>query len=52
MQISLLLAVFKAYLEEAKDVADVDILSDLAEKNNVMSKAEVRHITFLSFDAF
>jgi len=40
MQISLLLGVFKAYLQEAKDIADIDLLSDLAEQNNVMPKAE------------
>jgi predicted DsbA family dithiol-disulfide isomerase len=40
MQISLLLAVFKAYLQEAKDIGDIDILSDLAEQTNVMPKSE------------
>jgi len=40
MQISLLLAVFKAYLSEAKDIADIEVLSDIAEQNNIMPKDE------------
>ena len=44
MQISVILAVFKAYLQDAKDIADIDLLSDLAEENNVMSKNEVRQL--------
>lgn len=44
MQISVLLAVFKAYFEEAKDIADTDLLSNIAEKNNLMSRDEVRQI--------
>ena len=43
-QISVILAVFKAYLQDAKDIADIDLLSDLAEQNNVMTKNEVRHL--------
>ena len=44
MQISLLLDVFKAYLQEAKDIADIDLLSDLAEQNKIMPKDEVRRV--------
>jgi len=45
MQISLILAVFKAFLQEAKDINDIDVLADLAEQNKVMSKDEA--LTFL-----
>ena len=44
MQISLLLAVFKAYLQEAKDIGDIDLLADLAEELKVMPKDEVRQV--------
>lgn len=44
MQVPVVLAVFKAYLQDAKDIADIDLLSDLAEQNNVMSKNEVRQL--------
>ena len=44
MQISFLLAVFKAYLQEAKDIGDIDILADLSEQLKVMPKDEVRRI--------
>lgn len=44
MQISLLLAVFKAYLQEAKDIGDIELLADLAEQVKVMPKDEVRRI--------
>jgi len=46
MQIPLILAVFKAYLQEAKDIDDIDLLSDLAEQNKMMSKDEA--VTFLN----
>lgn len=41
-QLPFLCAVFRAYLEEGKDVADVDVLSDICEQTGVMSKQEVR----------
>ena len=49
MQISVILAVFKAYLQDAKDIASIDLLSDLAEQNNVMSKHEVRQLLIAFF---
>ncbi|KAE9408485.1 thioredoxin-like protein [Gymnopus androsaceus JB14] len=39
-QLPFLCAVFRAYLEEGKDVADVDVLSDICEQTGVMSKQE------------
>ena len=49
MQISVILAVFKAYLQDEKDIADIDLLSDLAEQNNVMSKNEVGRLSIPFF---
>jgi predicted DsbA family dithiol-disulfide isomerase len=40
-QLPFLCAVFRAYLEECKDVADLDVLSTIAEETEVMSKQEV-----------
>ncbi|KIK62475.1 hypothetical protein GYMLUDRAFT_41927 [Collybiopsis luxurians FD-317 M1] len=39
-QLPFLCAVFRAYLEEDKDVADLDVLSEIAEQSGVMSKGE------------
>ncbi|KAJ3716079.1 thioredoxin-like protein [Lentinula raphanica] len=47
-QLPFLCAVFRAYLEENKDVADLDVLSDLAEQTGVMSKKEA--LDFLHSD--
>jgi predicted DsbA family dithiol-disulfide isomerase len=40
-QIPLLCAVFKAHMEDAKDIADINVLAELAESTGTMSKAEV-----------
>ncbi|KAJ3866652.1 thioredoxin-like protein [Lentinula novae-zelandiae] len=39
-QLPFLCAVFRAYLEEGRDVADLDVLSDISEQTGVMSKQE------------
>ena len=41
LQIPLLCAVFKAHMEDAKDIADINVLAELAESTGTMSKAEV-----------
>lgn len=41
LQIPLLCAVFKAYMEDAKDIADINVLAELAESTGTMSKVEV-----------
>jgi len=45
-QLPFLCAVFRAYLEEGKDVADLNVLSTIAEETGVMSKQEA--IDFLN----
>ncbi|KAF5392364.1 hypothetical protein D9757_001464 [Collybiopsis confluens] len=45
-QLPFLCAVFRAYLEEGKDVADLDVLSDIAAQTSVMPKQEA--IDFLN----
>jgi len=40
LQLPILSAIFKANLEEEKDIADVDVLAELAEKVGMMSKDE------------
>ncbi|KAK7454440.1 hypothetical protein VKT23_011196 [Stygiomarasmius scandens] len=39
-QLPLLCTLFKAYLEDGKDIADLDVLSDIAEQVGVFSKEE------------
>jgi predicted DsbA family dithiol-disulfide isomerase len=42
LQVPLLCAVFKAHMEDEKDIADINVLAELAESAGTMSKAEVR----------
>jgi len=48
LQIPLLCAVFKAHMEDAKDIADINVLAELAESTGTMSKAEA--VAFLESD--
>jgi predicted DsbA family dithiol-disulfide isomerase len=48
LQIPLLCAVFKAYMEEGQDIANIDVLADLAERTGTMSRADA--IAFLESD--
>lgn len=41
LQLPLLCALFKAHLEDGRDIADLDVLSDLAEGVGMMTKEEV-----------
>ncbi|THV02882.1 hypothetical protein K435DRAFT_652692 [Dendrothele bispora CBS 962.96] len=41
-QLPLLCALFKAFLEDGKDIADPNVLSDIAQEVGVFSKEEVR----------
>ncbi len=41
LQTPLLCAVFKAHLEEGKDIGDIDVLSDIAASVGMMTKDEV-----------
>jgi predicted DsbA family dithiol-disulfide isomerase len=41
-QLPLLCALFRAFLEDGQDIADLDVLSDIAQQVGVFSKAEVR----------
>ncbi len=45
LQLPLFLAIFKAYLQEGKDIADIDLLSDVAAEVDVMSKEQVASIS-------
>ncbi|KAF9048466.1 thioredoxin-like protein [Panaeolus papilionaceus] len=47
-QVPLLCAVFKAHMEEGKDIADINVLADLAESTKTMSREQA--ITFLQSD--
>jgi len=47
-QVPLLCAVFKAYMEEGKDIGDINVLADLAEGTGTMSKADA--VAFLESD--
>jgi predicted DsbA family dithiol-disulfide isomerase len=42
MQVPYLMAIFRVHLQEAKDIADIDVLSDIAAEVGMMTKAEVR----------
>ncbi|KIM40482.1 hypothetical protein M413DRAFT_72880 [Hebeloma cylindrosporum] len=48
LQIPLLCAVFKAHMEDAKDIADINVLAELAESTGTMSKEEA--LAFLQSD--
>jgi len=48
LQIPLLCAVFKAHMEEGKDIADINVLADLAQNTGTMSRADA--IAFLESD--
>ncbi|PPQ77120.1 hypothetical protein CVT25_010814 [Psilocybe cyanescens] len=47
-QIPLMCAVFKAYMEEGRDIADINVLAELAESSGTMSKDDA--IKFLESD--
>ncbi|KAG5652768.1 hypothetical protein H0H81_003706 [Sphagnurus paluster] len=42
LQLPILCGIFKANLEDGKDIADLDVLADIAEGAGMMSKAEAR----------
>lgn len=42
LQLPFLIAVFKAFMEDQKDIADIDVLADLADGVGIMTKDEVR----------
>jgi len=48
MQLPFLNAIFRAHLQESKDVADINVLSDVAAEVGMMTKAEA--IAFLQSD--
>jgi predicted DsbA family dithiol-disulfide isomerase len=41
LQLPVLCGIFKANLEEGKDIGDVNVLAEVAEKSSMMSKDEV-----------
>lgn len=41
MQLPFLNAIFRVHLQESKDVADINVLSDVAAEVGMMTKAEV-----------
>ena len=49
LQVPLLCAIFKAHLEDGKDIADFNILADIAESSGTMSHKEVRRDQQLAF---
>jgi len=42
MQLPFILAIFKAFMEDGKDIADYDVLAEITEEAGVMSKDQVR----------
>ncbi|KAJ7510433.1 thioredoxin-like protein [Mycena galericulata] len=48
MQLPFLMAIFRTHLQESKDVADINVLSDVAAEVGMMTKAEA--IAFLRSD--
>jgi predicted DsbA family dithiol-disulfide isomerase len=44
LQLPILSAIFKANLEEEKDISDENVLADLAEKVGMMSKDDVSRV--------
>jgi len=50
LQLALFLAIFKAYLQEGKDIADIDLLSDLAAEIEIMSKEQVAFYFYLPLE--
>ncbi|KAF8968096.1 thioredoxin-like protein [Flammula alnicola] len=48
LQVPLLCAVFKAHMEEGRDIADINVLADLAERTGTMSRAQA--VAFLESD--
>ncbi|KJA26341.1 hypothetical protein HYPSUDRAFT_133200 [Hypholoma sublateritium FD-334 SS-4] len=48
LQVPLLCAIFKAHLEDGKDIADYDVLADIAESSGTMSRNEA--LAFLRSD--
>lgn len=49
LQLPILVGLFKANLEEGKDIADVNVLADLAASVGMMSKDEVSSIFTFRF---
>ena len=47
MQLPFILAIFKAFMEDGKDIADYDVLAENTEEAGVMSKDQVRGFFFL-----
>ncbi|KAL0573572.1 hypothetical protein V5O48_008386 [Marasmius crinis-equi] len=47
-QLPVLCGIFKAYMEESKDICDIDVLADVAEQADVMTREEA--IAFLNSD--
>lgn len=41
LQIPLVRAIYKAYMEEGQDIAEIPILADIAEGTGTMSREEV-----------
>jgi predicted DsbA family dithiol-disulfide isomerase len=41
LQTPLITSIFKATMQEGRDISDVDVLSDLAAEGGIMSKADV-----------
>ncbi|KAG6831793.1 hypothetical protein H0H92_007470 [Tricholoma furcatifolium] len=48
LQLPVLAGIFKASLQDGKDIADIDVLAAIAERNGMMSKSEAIH--FLKSD--
>ena len=46
MQVAQLLSIFKVHYGEGRDIADIELLSELAAQNNLMSKEQVRNLHF------
>lgn len=41
MQLPVLMTIFRVHLEEGKDVADINVLADVAAELNLMTKDQV-----------
>ena len=45
LQTPLITAIFKATMQDGRDISDINVLAELAEEGNVMKKADVSTTT-------
>lgn len=48
LQTPLITAIFKATMQEGRDISDIDVLADLAAEGGIMNKADVSTLAIAS----